>query len=455
MTVQEVLIQYESKLHVMQAGMVQARLHSNVAAVVLAIAVALFLMLGFYAVRQEVSFWWSSVPLPVAAASARRYRQHRQSSSKMWRLQCFYERAVQRIQGHWVGTGVTGDEFGDPDHVYATDLDILGDGSLFELLCIARTSIGQRGLAEYLLKSSVPEEALLRQEAVRELRERADIRERIASLGEFDALESKWNTFEDWLNSPLLSFPKHLRIPTAVTSMLLAAIVLMGLIGLIPWITVAIWISPLVAFHSVIGIIFRSRVNKMIAWVRPVSVETQVFGEGLLLLEGEQFRSVKLRRLIDQVRNGSGSVRKLERLLDALNERQKEWFYGPSLVLLAGTQLCMAIEHWRGQHGGLLRGWLQAWGEFEALNALAAYAYENPANTFPEFTDQVCFEARALGHPLLAHDTRVVNDIELNRKSQFYLVSGSNMSGKSTLLRTIGLNAVLASAGPPVPAVAL
>jgi hypothetical protein len=439
----------------MQAGMAQSRLHSNVAALVLAIAVALFLMLGLYAVRQQVSFWWSSVPVPVAAVSARRFRQHRQSSSRMWRLKGFYERAVQRIQGNWAGAGATGEEFGDPDHVYAADLHILGEGSLFELLCIARTSIGQRGLAEYLLKSPPPRETLLRQEAVRELRERTDLRERIASLGEFDVLESKWNTFEDWLTSPVFSFPGNLRIPAAVTSLLLAGIVVTGLSGLIPWIEVAICISPLIAFHSMIGLIFRSRVNKLITWVRPVSVETQVFREGLQLLEGEQFRSIKLRTLADQVRNGSASVRKLERLLDALNERQKDYFYGPSLVLLAGTQLCMAIEHWRKQHGKSLRGWLEAWAEFEALNALAAYAYENPDNTFPEFANEMCFEARALGHPLLAHSSCVVNDIELNRKSRFYMVSGSNMSGKSTLLRIIGLNAVLASAGAPVRAAAL
>jgi len=429
----------------MQVGIVQARLHYNVAAVVLAIAVALFLMLGFYAIRQQVSFWWPSVPIPVAAVSVRRYRQVRQSRFRMWRLKCFYERAVQRIQGNWAGTGVTGEEFSDPDHVYATDLNILGEGSLFELLCIVRTSIGQRGLANYLLEAPVPEETLLRQEAVRELRGRADLRERVVSLGEFDFLESKWSTFEEWLNSPALWFARHLPILTAVTSALLAGIVLAGLIGLIPWINVAIWISPLVAFHSVVGLIFRSRVNRMHAWVRPVSAETQVLREGLQLLEGEQFRSVKLRRLTDQVRNGTDSVRRLERLLNALNERHKDWFYGPSLVLLAGTQLCMAIELWRREHGESLRIWLHAWAEFEALNALAAYAYENPDNTFPEFTsDEVCFEAQALGHPLLSHTSCVVNDVELNRKSRFYVVSGSNMSGKSTLLRAIGLNAVLA-----------
>jgi hypothetical protein len=435
--------------------MAQDRLHSNASAVALAIAVAVFLTLGFYAVRRQVSYWWTSLPVAAAVVSVRQFRRYRQSGSKSRRLNFFYERAVQRIQGHWIGKGVTGEEFDDPDHVYATDLHIVGDGSLFEMLCIARTSIGQRGLAEYLLKPSAPEETLFRQEAVRELRERTDLRERVALLGKFDVLESKWNTFEDWLNSPALSFPRSLRIPTAITSFLLAALVLMGFIGLIPWVQAASYAFPLLAFHAVVGIIFRRRVNEMTAWVRPVSVETQVFREGLRVLEGEHFRSVKLRGLVDQVRNGSGSVRKLERLLDTLYERQKNGFYVPSLVLLVGTQLCMGIERWRKQHAESLRSWLQAWAEFEALNALAAYAYENPDNAFPEFAEEVCFEARALGHPLLARDSCVANDVALNGKSRFCVVSGSNMSGKSTLLRAIGLSAVLASAGAPVRAAAL
>lgn len=367
-----------------------------------------------------------------------------------------YERAIQRIQGNWVGIGVTGEEFGKADHVYAADLNIFGEGSLFELLCIARTSIGRRGLANYLLEAPTTKETLLRQEAVRELQGRADLRERVASLGNFDFLESKWSTFEGWLGSPTLSYPRYLRILAAITSALLASIGLAGLVGLMSWLHVAIWIAPLLVFHSAVGLIFRSRINEMQSWVQPVSVETQVFREGLRLLEEAQFQSVKLKHLADEARNGWESVRRLERLLNALHERQKEWFYVTSLVLLVGTQLGMAIEQWRRAHAKSLRIWLRAWSEFEALNALAAYAYENPENTFPEFAfDEACFEARSLGHPLLSRSSCVVNDVTLNRKTRFYIVSGSNMSGKSTLLRAIGLNAVLASAGAPVHAAAL
>jgi DNA mismatch repair ATPase MutS len=188
-------------------------------------------------------------------------------------------------------------------------------------------------------------------------------------------------------------------------------------------------------------------------YLRPLSFETRVLQEGLRLLEGEQFQSAKLKRLTEQIRGGSAAIRKLQRLLDALGQRNKDWFFAVSRCLLLGTQLCMATERWRREHGQALRTWLYAWAQFEALNALAAYGYENPDNTFPEFSaGDACFEAQELGHPLLSSTACVGNNIELSRESSFYVVSGSNMSGKSTLLRSIGLNAVLAFAGAPVRA---
>jgi hypothetical protein len=296
-TIQDVLVQYEGRLHELQAGIAQLRLPIALTAIVLAIAVGLFLALGLYAIRQQASFLWLSFPIAGAAASARRLRQAGQSRSRMWRLKRSYDRAVQRLTGNWAGSGVTGEEFDDPDHVYARDLHVLGEGSLFELLCIARTSIGQRGLANYLLEAPVFEETILRQDAVRELRGRVDLRERVAGLGEFEFFESKWGPFEDWLNSPKLSFARRLPIVAVITSALLAGIFAAAYMGTISWTHAAIWISPLVAFHSVTGLFFRRRVNRMLDWLQPVSIETRVLREGLQILEGEQFRSAKLQRL--------------------------------------------------------------------------------------------------------------------------------------------------------------
>src|ERR1035438_4775656 len=144
---------------------------------------------------------------------------------RMWRLKRFYDRAVQRVKGNWAGSGVTGEEFSDPGHVYATDLHVFGEGSLFELLCTVRTSIGRRGLANYLLQAPDLEETLLRQEAVHELRGRTELRESIATLGEFEFQESQQDTFEEWLGSSRLSVARLLRVMLTVTSGLLVGMV--------------------------------------------------------------------------------------------------------------------------------------------------------------------------------------------------------------------------------------
>jgi hypothetical protein len=456
-TIHEVLIQYEDRVHQLQAGIEQIRLPHALAMGVLTVALGVFLALSFYAIRGQVSFLWPSLPITVAAASVERLHKNRQSRFRMWRLKCFYDRAVRRLKGDWVGSETAGENFSEAGHVYAHDLTIFGEGSLFELLCIVRTTIGQRGLADYLSEPCTLEETLLRQEAVRELRGRVELREKIATLGEFDSEQSKWSTFDEWLDSPKLSFPPHLSVVAAITSGLLAGLILApGFSAAIPWTRIAVPISALIVFHTAVGLFFRKRVKCMLGWLQRVSVETSVLRQGLDLLARERFHSAKLCRLVDQVQAGSTAIRKLERLLDALGQRNKEWFYHFSRILLVGTQLSFAIEQWRAEHGEALKRWLSAWAEFEALNALGAYAYENPENAFPEFaSSDACFNAREMGHPLMQRTCCVVNNVALTKDHQFYVVSGSNMSGKSTLLRSIGLNAVLAFAGAPVRARAL
>lgn len=451
-TIHQVVVQYEQKLNEFQLGLEQARSNSFLSGVLLTLAVLVFLGMSLFALRQQASLLWPSIPAPFAAIAARRLSRNRQTEARLRRLQKFYDRAIQRISGNWVGKGDRGEEFDQPNHPYAGDLNIFGEGSLFERICTARTAIGRRGIAKYLLEMPEVEETTLRQEAVEELRNHLDLRERLAMLGEFEFLESKWETFSEWLDTPTVRFPKSLRVVAFISSVLIVCGIPFGLTGLVPWPTIAMWISPLIVFHAVVGLLFRARVNRMIEWVRPISFETQVLREGLQVLEQQPFQSVKLRGLRDRTQRSAKAIQTLERMLYALKERNRDWFYLPSLILLVGTQLCMAIEKWRFDHRAELNAWLDAWAEFEALNALANYAYENPENTLPEVLDAGCtFEATALGHPLLG-DSCVTNDIRLDQGVRFYIVSGSNMSGKSTLLRAIGLNAVLALAGAPVRA---
>lgn len=380
-------------------------------------------------------------------------------SSRAWRLIRFHDRATKRVHDDWVGAGATGESLHPADHAYANDLNIFGSGSLFELLWIGRSGIGQHGLAEYLLKPATVEEALARQEAIRELRERSDLREKIALLGRYEFQESRWETFAEWLDAPVTSFPALLSPVLMATSSVLATVFLAALLtagALLPWGSVAEYAAPFLLLHGAIGLMMRRRVVKIIDAANTLSVETRVLRDGLEILGSEPFASAKLRGIADRARHGARSVRTLDRMIAALSEANKEWFSLLSYALMLRTQLCIAIERWRASDSAALRGWMEARAEFEALNSLGNYAHENPDAEFPElYAGEAVFDARGIGHPLISRNACVRSDVELNRARRFYIVSGSNMAGKSTLLRAIGLNTVLAMAGAPVRARAL
>jgi hypothetical protein len=249
-TLPEILVHYEGRIADLEAAFAQLRWPHAVAATLLAIAGALFFALSLYAIRGQLSFLWTPLPIPLAVASFRRLQRSRQSQSRMWRLKRFYACAIERINGNWARSAFYGEEFSDPNHVYAADLNVLGEGSLFQLLCTTRTSLGRRALANYLLATPSVDETLLRQQAVGELRGNTALREKIATLGEYEFLESHHDTFHDWLNSPPLSYPRPLPVIAAVSSALLVGILAGALLGLIPWIHVLAWMSPLIAFHA-------------------------------------------------------------------------------------------------------------------------------------------------------------------------------------------------------------
>jgi hypothetical protein len=455
LTASDVLTEYETRLRQFDAASAPQHFRNLGTIVILCAALSLFFVLGSNALRRRGSFLWPVLPVPVVVLAGRTLVARRGARYRAWRLKCFYQRAIQRVDGSWIESGEQDEGLADPQHVYAADLNLFGEGSLFRLLCVARTSVGRESLAGYLLKPPSLGETRLRQDAVRELRDNFPLREKIAELGEFEFLGSRRNTFEEWLDRPGFAAPQPFPILMLASSVLLASISLWGFAThRWPHLTVAVY--SLIAAHAVIGWYCRARVNQTLEAAGPLLVEMRVLCDGLALLEAEPFQSLKLRDLVEQLQGASSKMRTLERLLKEVQQRDKEWFYLPSRVLLVGTQLSTSIEMWRRKHGDALRGWLQAWGEFEALNAVGTYSYENPENVFPEFADgEACFEAKGLAHPLLPRDSCIANDVDLNRQVPFYVVSGSNMSGKSTLLRAIGLNTVLACAGAPVRATSL
>jgi DNA mismatch repair ATPase MutS len=163
---------------------------------------------------------------------------------------------------------------------------------------------------------------------------------------------------------------------------------------------------------------------------------------------------VELQRLSREPAGAVKLLRRLDGWLLLIEQRSKELFFVFSLLTAAGCQAAIAVAEWKRTYATSMRQWLDVWAEFEALNALATYAFENPEDAWPELLPpeaEPVFQSRELGHPLLPSAVR--NDIALGGPHPaFFLISGSNMAGKSTLMRSIGINAVLAYAGAPVRA---
>jgi len=189
--------------------------------------------------------------------------------------------------------------------------------------------------------------------------------------------------------------------------------------------------------------------------------DMDVLAHVLERLEAERFDSARLavlRASLDT--DGVPASRTIARLhrLSELHDWQHNQFFAPfAAALLWGTHLAFAIEAWKRHHAGAVGAWLQTVGEFEAMSSVGAYRYEHPNDTWPTILEssRTTFDGDALGHPLLPARRMVPNDVHLAGETRLFVVSGSNMSGKSTLLRTVGINAVLALAGAPARAARL
>jgi hypothetical protein len=365
----------------------------------------------------------------------------------------FYERGLGRLENRWQGKGNSGSNYVSDTHLYAKDLDILGTGSLFELLCETRTISGERTLARWLLAPASTPEIRSRQKAVDELRNRIDLREDLSLLGADVGSEVHAEFMSQWVSAPIHLSSPIARALAAILVGFLAAILISSLfLG-----TSLVLLPYAFALEIVLALVFRRGVLAVLASINGPARELAVLGLALHRLEREEFGSDYLRQLQSRLAHGqrrpSQAIASLSRLVEMLNQRRNEFFFVLSLPLLWATQHAFAIEAWRRRYGPSIEKWLEDFGEFEALCSLAAYAYEHPRDPFPEIVEgETLFEGVDLRHPLLVAQACVPNSVRLAGDLQLLLVSGSNMSGKSTLLRTVGMNVVLALAGAPVRA---
>lgn len=399
--------------------------------------------------------WWNIwlLPLPVLAFLALVAYHERISGSAALehRAIAYYERAVSRLDNHWAGVGESGERFRNPEHPYADDLDLFGNGSIFQRINTARTAAGEEQLATWLKHPAGRQQAEQRQLAVKELRSRLDLREDLALLGDNIRSELHPQSLLRWGQQPIEAVGRTVRLMAAAfTVAALCAFTgyMFQLWGYRP-------VVVLLLGQSIFALLMRDRVLRILAAVELPARDLRVLAHLLARLEKEPFASPALVRLKAQIEiagvPASRRIARLHRLLELLDSRRNQMFAPVAAVLLWSTHFAFAVEQWRQASGPAVASWLMAVAEIEALSSLAAYAAEHPEDPFPEFSEESpLFDAEGVAHPLLPRERGVRNDVRLDGKDRLLLVSGSNMSGKSTLLRSVGLNVVLAWTGAPV-----
>jgi MutS domain V len=415
-------------------------------------ALAAGIALALLALKGMVNWWWLLAPAALFLASAEAQARIVQARRRAERAAALYEQGLDRLDDRWAGRGATGERFIDSSHPYAEDLDLFGHGSLFELLSRARTRVGEETLARWLLAPAEIEVVRARQAAVAELRPQLDLREDLALLGEGVRSGEDAQALAAWAAAPPWRISRFLRLAAiALAALAMTTLILWAVgYGWLPFLF-ALMLGRAFAFY------LQSPVQHVINSVDGPGRDLLLLSEVLSRLERERFKSlrlVELRAALDvEGLPPSQQIAKLSRLIDLLDARRNMIFAPFALILLWPLQLSIAIEKWRQSSGPAVARWLAAVGEFEALGSLAGYAYERPRDPFPELLEgEARFEGEVLGHPLIPESRNVRSDLRLSDELRVLIISGSNMSGKSTLLRTVGTNTVLALSGGPVRA---
>jgi hypothetical protein len=371
----------------------------------------------------------------------------------------YYEQALDRIQGNWAGRGKTGEAHVPAEHLFANDLDLFGRASLFELLCQARTRLGESTLAGWLLAPADLRTIAARQEAVRELSPKLDLREDLAVIGAGNPRQLRATLLADWGEAAFTKLAEASR-PLYRFLGLLGATGALALIADVlgaelPYLRIY-YLSIAIVSGSIVWR-YRYEIHHVLEGAEGAAHEVALLSAVLARIEAEQFQCARLVALRAQLDvDGlppSKRIAQLRRWMELADSRDHFLVRLLGPLVLYDLHLAFALEDWRKQSGTAMRRWLDSVGEIEALSSLANYQYENPTDVFPEFTtDGPTFIATELTHPLMPRAQAVANDIALGQPTRVFVVSGSNMSGKSTLMRTVGINAVLAQAGAPVRA---
>lgn len=345
-----------------------------------------------------------------------------------------------------------GSEYLDKNHPYTYDLDIFGRASLFQFLNRTISKPAADMLAAWLKAPGTREQIRQRQQAVTELKNMADWRQQLMALGyEYKEAASHPRTVLQWVNSPNLFLGKRLlQILTVILSLLsLVAIVLV-----IKGMPMALLILVISA-NMLVNYKYLKMVSNLHQQVSKSYEMLQSYGKAIKLIENQEFTSERMRFILSQL-HGTGSasdiIHKLSSLVNKLDLRLNVMVSLPlNVFFFWDIHVCYQLEKWKQRNAPYIARWFDSMAEVEVLSSMANASYNNPGWVLPEITDEYfLLKAEALGHPLIPANRRVNNDFVIDGAGKIVLVTGSNMSGKSTFQRTCGVNMILAFAGSAV-----
>lgn len=446
---------YSARLNQLQLAQLADRRRERrlgYAKVLIAALVLLSAILLLYYTRL---LWLLVLPIGAFIWLAILHEQKLQQMRSRQRSIVFYERGISRLENRWAGEGETGDRFLDPSHPYARDLDLFGKASLFELICTARTRAGEDKLAAWLLSPAPATEVSSRHAAVRDLRDRVNLREHLFCIGETVRAGVRPDELARWgEQKPILSSTTVRIVSTFMAVLWIAAIICWAALG---WGVAGLGVSALCLAwaHRI-----HARWEAAAEAIEESTHDLDVLAGVLQLIDSGQFSATKLQEIQSRLKHANvaphEAIRKLDGVVGYLESRRNPAMRPLDVLVFWSAQCVFRAEKWQQEFGPHIREWLEAVGEFEALSALANYAFEHPAHVLPEFVAQgPLFEATGLAHPLLPADKAISNDIKLGNGMQLMILSGPNMAGKSTFIRCVGINAVLAQCGAPVNATSL
>ena len=365
------------------------------------------------------------------------------------------ENCLKRVNNNWKDFSDNGDDFSDENHSYSKDLDIFGDNSLFQWINTCITYLGRQKLKDSL---SAPiyntDEIHKRQESIKELAGNIGWTQRFAA--ESILSENKNHNPEElfeWVKDKNEFFLKPLVI-TIIRILPIITLSLMVLSFAFSKVSYRIFLLAIV-LQIILLLVGYKEVSRNLDTVYKYKDSIFIYNKLLMHIEKKTFSSDYLIKLKEKLVNKDGmkasfQIKKLANLVTVVSDRRNMYYLPINILLLWDYQCLINLQRFKKESGSSLATWLDVIGEIESLNSLSTIAYEHPDWAMPKFKDgSPIFDAKNLGHPLLGSN-RVYNDIRIERSQNVLLITGSNMSGKSTLLRTTGINLVLAYAGAPV-----